>query len=253
MSNTTPSRKSLSKRTRFEVFKRDSFTCQYCGRKAPDVLLECDHIDPVANGGSDDILNLVTSCHDCNSGKSDKLLSDGTAVGRKRKQLEEMQERQEQITLMYEWQKSLALESDMEAVLVSDYWSELNPGWRLSDDGMSDLRKMLRRFGMPSVMEAMRIAVDGYGPVSETNDPFIKVGGICFNRSQPEEYQSVNHIRSIANKRCPHYFNKGIAGDIIRGAIDAGVSETCLMSIAATCHNWTDWNHMMSDAVSDDE
>lgn len=27
-------RKSLSKKIRFEVFKRDSFTCQYCGRKA---------------------------------------------------------------------------------------------------------------------------------------------------------------------------------------------------------------------------
>ena len=52
-------RNKLSQRLRFEVFKRDSFTCQYCGRKAPDVLLEADHIEPVSKGGSDDILNLV--------------------------------------------------------------------------------------------------------------------------------------------------------------------------------------------------
>ena len=36
-------RKPLSKKIRFEVFKRDAFTCQYCGQMAPDVLLEVDH------------------------------------------------------------------------------------------------------------------------------------------------------------------------------------------------------------------
>lgn len=32
-------RKTVSNELRFEVFKRDKFTCQYCGRKAPDVVL----------------------------------------------------------------------------------------------------------------------------------------------------------------------------------------------------------------------
>ena len=45
-------RKPLSKKIRFEVFKRDSFTCQYCGKSALDVVLELDHIKPVAKGGS---------------------------------------------------------------------------------------------------------------------------------------------------------------------------------------------------------
>ena len=31
-------RRAVSKKLRFEVFKRDSFTCQYCGRKAPDII-----------------------------------------------------------------------------------------------------------------------------------------------------------------------------------------------------------------------
>lgn len=47
-------RKAISKKIRFEVFKRDSFTCQYCGEKAPDVILHVDHIDPVAKGGGKD-------------------------------------------------------------------------------------------------------------------------------------------------------------------------------------------------------
>lgn len=44
-------RKAISKKTRFEVFKRDRFTCQYCGATPPGVLLHIDHIHPVAEGG----------------------------------------------------------------------------------------------------------------------------------------------------------------------------------------------------------
>lgn len=65
-------RKGISKKTRFEVFKRDNFTCQYCGRSAPDVILEIDHINSVKNGGDNNILNLVTSCFDCNRGERKK-------------------------------------------------------------------------------------------------------------------------------------------------------------------------------------
>lgn len=48
-------REAISKKLRFEVFKRDSFTCQYCGGKAPEIILQCDHIKPVVEGGLTDI------------------------------------------------------------------------------------------------------------------------------------------------------------------------------------------------------
>ncbi len=67
---------ALSKSRRFEIFKRDLFTCQYCGQRPPEVILEVDHIEPRATGGTDDELNLVTSCADCNRGKSARLLGD---------------------------------------------------------------------------------------------------------------------------------------------------------------------------------
>lgn len=63
------STKPLSPRTRFEVFKRDSFTCKYCGRQSPQVVLEVDHIVPRCDGGSNDPINLTTACWDCNRGK----------------------------------------------------------------------------------------------------------------------------------------------------------------------------------------
>jgi len=60
----------ISKQQRFEIFKRDSFTCRYCGRSTPDVTLQVDHVNPVANGGTNDDDNLVTSCVECNAGKA---------------------------------------------------------------------------------------------------------------------------------------------------------------------------------------
>ncbi len=44
--------------------------CQYCGAHPPNVLLECDHIEPVALGGANDLDNLVTACQTCNRGKA---------------------------------------------------------------------------------------------------------------------------------------------------------------------------------------
>lgn len=61
---------SVSKRTRFEVLRRDNHTCRYCGGAAPDVTLTVDHVTPVALGGTDDPSNLVAACRDCNAGKS---------------------------------------------------------------------------------------------------------------------------------------------------------------------------------------
>jgi hypothetical protein len=60
----------LSKRIRFEIFKRDGFKCAYCGAPPTAGVLHVDHITPVAEGGTDDPENLVTSCPGCNLGKS---------------------------------------------------------------------------------------------------------------------------------------------------------------------------------------
>lgn len=61
---------AISRRLRFEILRRDSYTCRYCGAKAPDVELQVDHVIPTALGGGDEPSNLVTSCTDCNQGKS---------------------------------------------------------------------------------------------------------------------------------------------------------------------------------------
>lgn len=59
---------AVTKRTRFEVLKRDNFTCRYC--RSADNAMTIDHVVPVALGGSDAPDNLVAACKDCNAGKS---------------------------------------------------------------------------------------------------------------------------------------------------------------------------------------
>lgn len=71
---------AASKRVRYEVLRRDNFTCRYCGAKAPAAELTVDHVIPQALGGTDDPTNLVAACVDCNSGKTSTMPSDDTVA-----------------------------------------------------------------------------------------------------------------------------------------------------------------------------
>jgi len=64
---------TVSKRTRFEIFRRDGFRCFYCGTRGNETTgagLTIDHVIPEALGGTDDPENLVSACGDCNAGKT---------------------------------------------------------------------------------------------------------------------------------------------------------------------------------------
>lgn len=54
--------------TRQNVFKRDNFECQYCGKKKD---LTLDHVIPSSKGGTHSWNNLVTACKKCNAKKGD--------------------------------------------------------------------------------------------------------------------------------------------------------------------------------------
>ena len=61
---------------RFSILKEYNFTCQYCGRKAPEVKLEIDHKYPKSKGGLDKKENYTVACRDCNIGKGDCILNE---------------------------------------------------------------------------------------------------------------------------------------------------------------------------------
>jgi 5-methylcytosine-specific restriction endonuclease McrA len=75
--NERQKRPEVSDALRFEVQKRDNFTCVYCGFNrnlagkdwGVKNWLEIDHIVPMASGGGHGAENLVVCCYKCNIGK----------------------------------------------------------------------------------------------------------------------------------------------------------------------------------------
>lgn len=57
---------------RTECFKRDDYTCRYCGERGGN--LEADHSIPHRHGGPTVLENLVTACRSCNRSKGSKPL-----------------------------------------------------------------------------------------------------------------------------------------------------------------------------------
>ncbi len=69
-------RKEFTQKLRWQILARDSFTCQYCGRRPPEVSLEVDHKISVVEGGSNVTENLITACTECNKGKGSGSIRD---------------------------------------------------------------------------------------------------------------------------------------------------------------------------------
>ncbi len=63
---------------RLAVFERDGYVCTYCGEAAPNP--HCDHIHPLARGGSSETDNLATACPRCNLLKGDYTLEEWKAA-----------------------------------------------------------------------------------------------------------------------------------------------------------------------------
>ena len=70
-------RKLMTKKLREFIKNRDNFTCCNCGNSThaePNLLLEIDHIKPIAKGGCTEEDNLQTLCWKCNRAKGDKII-----------------------------------------------------------------------------------------------------------------------------------------------------------------------------------
>ena len=67
----------MTKKLRDHIKSRDNYTCCSCGNSVylePNLLLEIDHIVPIAKGGCTVNENLQTLCWKCNRSKGDKLV-----------------------------------------------------------------------------------------------------------------------------------------------------------------------------------
>lgn len=146
-------RKPISKKLRFEIFKRDKFTCQYCGKMAPDVVLEVDHIKPVCKGGTNDELNLITSCFECNRGKGKRKISENATIKKQQEQLQLLAERREQLELLIEWKNGLLnIDSQVADKLIENLSSRYDV--KDEDELFDTISDCIRKYTSRVVIEA---------------------------------------------------------------------------------------------------
>lgn len=260
---------TITKSTRFEVFKRDKFTCQYCGRKAPDVVLNVDHIEPVSKGGGNEIINLVTSCFDCNNGKRDKKLDDNSVVEKQRKQLELLQERREQMELMIEWKKSLSSLADDTTNLILDYVNSKIPSFSVNESGRKAIEKWIKDFSINDILDSIDQAAIKYLKYNEgkltpesVQEYFNKIAGITAVKNMPLLKQKLAYIKGICRNRFNYWDAKkgtSILTDYVKALEDYGWNEnqiihdleTEVMEKTKSAANWSEWRDILEGWTED--
>lgn len=240
-------RKNISPKIRFEVFKRDSFRCQYCGRSAPEIVLELDHIEPHSKGGSDEILNLITSCWECNNGKSNRLLGDDTVLKKQRDQLEELQQRREQLDMMLRWRNENVDLAEKAIEAFAAAYRQRVVGWHLNESGTASARKLVKKFGLARALEALDRAADEvleFKDGTATADTAERVLRYAFVLAEPDDVQALYRIRARVRRRW-NYVHDGIAISLLRKLHKLGFSVeqidaevTRLMATSNTSFRW---------------
>ena len=149
---------SVSPKVRFEVFKRDNFTCRYCGYKTPKVILEVDHVIPRSKGGPDEINNLVTSCWECNRGKGATLLSDIPNEPSLHDKTILMLEREMQLAEFNEIKRRIREREDNQIDELLAFWDDLASGHARQFPEIPTLRRYLKVISVEDIKNAMEIA-----------------------------------------------------------------------------------------------
>lgn len=247
-------RKSLTKKTRFEVFKRDSFTCQYCGRMAPDVILEVDHINPVANGGENELINLVTSCYDCNRGKGKRKLSDKDEIKKQQELLKELNQKREQLEMMLKWRDSLNdFDNDQVNEVEKRFLTLTNADFTQS--GKETVKRWIKKYGLIEVLDCLDISVEQYfygnDTVPKTFSYIPKIAeGRIRQKKNPYLYKQ-NYIKAILRNRGMLYNENRVTKFLNKELIDEDSFDE-IKDFASTCKNWSNFWEIVSEVMGGD-
>lgn len=175
-------RVGMSKKLRFEVFKRDSFECQYCGATPPGVVLHVDHVRPVADGGTNDVDNLVTACQPCNSGKGARLLS--SVPPTLKEKAAAVKEREEQIRGYQEIMDAKRDRMEDELWRVADLLIPRSSVDGMNRDWLVSIGRFNERLGVHEVMDAAEVARAKFYGARRT---FLYFCGICWQKIRDQD------------------------------------------------------------------
>jgi hypothetical protein len=171
------SRIGISKKIRFEIFKRDGFKCQYCNASPPNVTLEVDHIVPISKGGTNQEENLITACFDCNRGKSNRELNSIN------ESLSEKTLRKKIALEQYREFQNVLIEQDelinLDISIVEKVFKNTHKNWCFTDKFKLSIRMFIEKIGIEETVNSMRKAVSR---CSDPDDALSYFCGICWNK-----------------------------------------------------------------------
>lgn len=174
---------SISKKIRFEVFKRDGFQCGYCGKTPPGVVLEVDHIDPKSKGGKDGLDNLITACFDCNRGKRDIPLE--KIPQQVCDNLEVLQEKELQIKEYRKFVKKIERRLQADIAEINAVYTESYKNRVFTDQFNNvSIRKFLSLLPKHEIIDSLRMAISKFSgrSLKDRNMIISYFCGICWNK-----------------------------------------------------------------------
>lgn len=171
-------RKAISKKKRFEIFKRDDFTCQYCGATPTNAILHVDHITAVSNGGTNEMDNLITSCMPCNLGKSSNSLQ--SIPQSLKDKANEIKEREAQIKGYQEIIEQKLARINQESWKIAEILSPGSSKHGFNTRDFKSIERFVDKIGLYEAMEAAEIAKGKFRYSLKKSFPYFC--GICWNK-----------------------------------------------------------------------
>jgi len=216
---------------------------------APDVVLEIDHINPVVNGGNNGMMNLITSCFDCNRGKGKRKLTDKEEVKKQQEQLKELNEKREQLKMMMEWRKELEQFNEEQVSLVNDLFETYTDSC-LNEIGKSNVQKWIENFGLTEVLDCTKISINQYYNSEDektTGKVLDYIPKICNvrRRQKDDPYLSKRNYLKASIRNKISIYNENRVRIFLNDMIDNDETYHEVYEILSISRNWSDfWNNI---------
>ena len=190
----------------------------------------------------------------CNQGKRDILLDDDAVIAKRKKQLDELQERREQIEMMYEWQSGLADLDSEQVGVVCKLFSELISGYSINENGQEYLKKVITKYGLSEVLESLRISTnqylelrDGKTTPESVTKAYEYIEKICRNRKRIKEKPYLADLYKASNivRYKSRYYNHWQVMNILEKAYRSGADADDLIFIAQQANSYSHWENSM--------
>jgi len=238
----------INPQLRFEIFKRDEFTCQCCGKSTPNVVLYVGYKKPIEEGGTTDENNLETRCYECSA----------------QKPLEHLSERREQLEMMIEWKRGWRTYQSDSLELVIEYIHSKMPGFSLKEKAKKEVGKALKKYNVAKVLDTIDDAAektlryDGNDElIRDSVEEYINnIHKFLYVDSQPVIRQKMFYVCGICKNRF-NYWNRVKGMQLLETYVEAlkrhGYNEGMLikdmdeevMPMTKKCKNWSEWSSIL--------